>query len=86
MAQGPFDLEYELTVLAGSQPLDPVDDNVDVEVEFENGARYGAIFFTLRNTQTLLSRWRESGECGSGLYFWRDRPIVVERLDRETID
>ena len=63
----------------------PEDDNVDVAVQFENGQRYIASFFTLKNVQTILSRHKSSGESAYGKYFWASDAIIVERLDLETI-
>ena len=38
---------YKINVLASSQELDALDENVDVEVIFDDGCRYTATFFTL---------------------------------------
>lgn len=66
--------------------IDPDDDNVDVWVTFESGESYIATFFTLKNLATLMARYRESGECASGLYVWGSDMIVVERLTDDVID
>lgn len=66
--------------------LDPVDDNVDVFVHFPDGRRYVATFFTVANIQSLMRKDRTTGECAGGLYFWASDMIVVERMDRETIE
>lgn len=64
---------------------DPLDYNVDVVVELEDGRAFGATFFTLANIERLMARWAETGECASGLYFWSASPIVVKRLDESVI-
>ncbi|MBB4636581.1 hypothetical protein [Longimicrobium terrae] len=66
--------------------IDPDDENVDVWVEFESGESYIATFFTLKNLATLMARYRESGECASGLYVWGSDMIVVERLTDDVIE
>ncbi len=76
---------YAIRVLAGSDGIDAINDNVDVEVCFQDGARYAATFFTLENLRHLFENYRRTGECRSGLYLWASNMIVVERLTLETI-
>lgn len=76
---------YKITVHAGLQGLDPLSDNVDVEVIFDNGSRYMATFFTLENIQRIMDRYEQSGECMKGFYFWATDMILVRRLSRENI-
>ncbi|PQV89209.1 hypothetical protein CDT93_21660, partial [Cronobacter sakazakii] len=40
-----------------------MDDNIDVEVLLDNGERYTATFFTLKNIASILERYKNSGEC-----------------------
>jgi hypothetical protein len=65
---------------------DPEDANVDVTVAFENGERYTATFFTVRNLQSLMETYRETGECAGGLYVWSARMIVVARLTKQNVE
>lgn len=76
---------YEVEILDHGQ-LDPDDDNVDVFVSFPDGRRYVATFFTIDNIRSLFAKNRETGECDGGRYFWASDMIIVERLDRETIE
>jgi hypothetical protein len=69
----------------GSGPLDPENDNVDVEVRFETGEVFGATLFTLGNVAALLQKYRQSGECLGGSYFWAADMIIVESLTREAV-
>ncbi|HKO57800.1 MAG TPA: hypothetical protein VJ276_18170 [Thermoanaerobaculia bacterium] len=67
--------------------LNPDDDNVDVFVYFADGKKkYVATFFTVSNIQSVMRKDRGTGECAGGLYFWASNMIVVERLDRETVE
>ena len=61
-------------------------DNVDIEVKLSNGKRYGATFFTLTNIQYIFEKYKSTGECLNGLYFWSSNMIVVEKLTLEVID
>ena len=65
--------------------VDPVADNVDVVVHFEDGSRYTATFFTPENVQLIRARYRESGECADGLYFWASHMILIEHLTWENV-
>jgi hypothetical protein len=56
----------------------PDDDNSDVRVIFDDGRRYAATFFTIKNVAKLL-------EQQPGSYFWASHAIVVTRLDDQTV-
>ena len=77
--------EYKLTIYNGITPLDPNDDNVDVEVTFPNGESFFAVFFTLQNINTLMQQFKKTGECASGLYFCAADMVIVQLLNEETI-
>lgn len=78
---------YTVKVLTGTDELDPWDDNVDVEVEFGDGTRYGATFFTPENIRRLMEQWSRNQEpwCKQGLYFWCTDMVIVRELTVEAI-
>jgi hypothetical protein len=76
---------YKITVFAGTQGIEQLDDNVDVEVVFDDGTRYMATFFTLENVQKIMNNYEQTGECMKGFYFWASDMILVRRLSRENI-
>jgi hypothetical protein len=65
---------------------DPVNDNIDVEVQFKNGERYGASFFTPENIRNLMTRHAHDNEDTQGLYMWCTDMVVVRDLYLETIE
>lgn len=77
---------YRVEVFAGSGPTDPADDNVDVEVTFEDGRRYGATCFTLRNIARLMENYVATGECAGGLYFWCVDLVVIRDVSQPSIE
>ena len=78
---------FELRILGGIGRLDPLDDNVDVEISFpDDERRFSATFFTRRNIDSLIEKNKTTGECASGLYFWGSNLIIVSSLSRETIE
>ncbi len=76
---------YRLTIYGGVAPLDPGNDNVDVQVTFPNGDNFSATFFTLQNIDTLMQRYTKTGECTAGSYFWASNMIIVQKLTEQTI-
>lgn len=77
--------KYKLTIYRGTTPLNSNNDNVDVQVTIPNGERFSAVFFTLRNIEALMKRYKKTGECADGLYFWASNMIIVESLTEKTI-
>lgn len=77
--------KYKLTIYHGTAPLNSNNDNVDVQVTFPNGERFSAVFFTIRNIEALIKRYKKTGECAGGLYFWASNMIIVESLTKKTI-
>ena len=77
--------DYKLTIYGGIGPLNPDNDNVDVQVTFPNGENFSAVFFTLRNIETLMQRYKKTGECAAGMYFWTSDMMIVEKLTEKTI-
>lgn len=72
---------FTVRMLAESDRVDPVDDNVDIEVELSGGAeRWGGTVFTLANLDSLMRRCEQSGECGGGRHFWADHAVIVREL------
>ena len=77
--------DYKLTIYRGIKPLDPDNDNVDVQVTFQNGESFSAVFFTLQNIETLMKHYKKTGECADGLYFWASDMVIVQHLSEKTI-
>jgi hypothetical protein len=82
----PDSLPYVVTWVEDDFGIDPVDDNVDVFVDFSTGERYTATFFTPGNIATLMERYAESGECGNGLYVWASHMIIIARLTKDDVE
>ena len=76
---------YQLTIYNGTAPLNPENDNVDVQVTFPNGESFSAVFFTPQNIDTLMKRYKKTGECAKGLYFWASDMLIVQELTKHTI-
>jgi len=64
----------------------PIDDNSDVIVTFENGARWVATFFSYQNILSLANKNRGTGECLDGKYFVATDMILVDEVTRPRIE
>jgi hypothetical protein len=78
-------VDYTIRAFRGKNATTPLSDNVDVEVIFGTGERFSATFFSLENIRALMTRYRETGECASGTYFWAKDMVVVMSVDDATI-
>jgi hypothetical protein len=71
---------YSIYVHHGLKWVDPKDGNADLEVRFEDGSRYAATFFTLKNLRSLFEKNEQTGECKDGLYLWASDMVIVKEL------
>jgi hypothetical protein len=69
------------------QSIDSIeDDNVDALIFLEDDSSYTATFFTIKNIQSTMDRYRDTGECLSGDFFWAKNMVVLKDLSSNTID
>ena len=64
----------------------PRDDNTDVIVTFEDGARWVASFFAYQYILSLAEKNRQTGECLGGKYFVATDIILVDEVTRQRIE
>jgi hypothetical protein len=65
---------------------DVLNDNIDVEVELDDGTKYTATFFTLLNVHYLMQKHKHiTSENNSGTFFWASDMGIVESLDHNCI-
>ena len=79
-------MKFQVRTPSGRAIAAAIEDNVDVLIDLEGGRSYAATFFTTRNLETLMARYRESGECAYGAYVWASNMIVVAELSEEVVD
>ena len=70
----------------GLQEIDYRDDYTDVIVEMLNGDLFVASFFTFQNIKTKEKTNKEKKLFLNGKYFWADRMIITNSIDRKTIN
>jgi hypothetical protein len=65
---------------------DIYDGNTDVHVTLADGTRWVATFFSYRNVLSLTKKYKGTGECMAGEYFWASDMILVDEVSRERIE
>lgn len=82
-----FNNQYNIWIEADqwADGWDINNDNTDVIVEFKNGTRWIASFFTYSNISKLVEKNRSTGECLGGKYFWSSDMLLVDEISRERI-
>ncbi len=61
-------------------------DNVDVRVVLNGQETYVATFFTLKNIESIMRHFSNTGECLSGTYFWSSNMIITHILTQSNIE
>lgn len=80
-------MNYKISAICNLERIeDPKDFNVDVYVTFESDTWYCITFFTVKNITTIMKNHKKSGESASGTYLWASDMLVVEEINRETIE
>jgi len=77
--------KYTISWVDYEEDLDESNSNLDIHVKFNNGSKYVATFFTLKNIQSLFEKNKKTGECSSGTYFWASDMILITELSSENI-
>lgn len=68
---------YEICfVPSDGEDLDDVC-NIDMWVTLDDGDRWSGTVFTLDEVSRIMDRWRETGECLDGGYFWVWDGLIV---------
>lgn len=60
--------------------------NTDVIITLENNKKHIATFFTYKNIQSLTTKYKESGECLNGKYFWASDMVLIDNCSRKSIE
>ena len=74
-------LKFTIEIIGQIQSIS--NDNVDVYITFENGDKYFATFFTLKNISDLLESYLETGENNNGAFFWSTNMIICKELSMD---
>ena len=64
---------------------DENDENSNVIFKLSDNSYWSGTFYTYQNLFTLSKRNLVSGELLFGKYFYSDKPIFVDKLNKETV-
>ena len=78
-------MNYEIEIIGGLEFINPENDNIDVEITLEDGRVYSASFFTLKNIQEIMNKYKSTGECINGLYFMASDMIIIEEISEDKL-
>jgi hypothetical protein len=67
------------------EPLNEDDSNADVHFVLDDGTKWCASFFTYKNLISLSEKNKETGENLNGKYFYSEKPVFIEKMNKQTI-
>ena len=76
-------MKYKILYPTGYQVKDILNDNIDVNIIFENGDTYFATLFTIKNIEHLMKNAINEIEKK---HFWATDMIIVKDLRQNTIN
>jgi len=62
-----------------------IDDNVDAYIILKSKKKIFFTFFTLKNIENLMLKFKKSGECKGGNFFWAVDMVILDRLTLENM-
>ena len=67
-----------LFMLGADDSAETVED-IDAELRLPDGSRWSASFMTLGAIETVMNRWRQTGEYGDGVFFQCSDLVIVPK-------
>lgn len=74
--------EFKLLVLHELDNFNVAEQNIDFNIIVDN-IKYAGTAVTLKNIEYLMEKFRVSGDCQFGRYFWQSNMLILEEM---TID
>ncbi|NKZ05345.1 hypothetical protein [Actinomadura latina] len=78
---GPFyrvsDPAFDLTVVRWEGHDPATLEEADGHIYLPDGTHYAPTFMTVRTIAAIMDRWRTTGECLNGEYFWCSDLIII---------
>lgn len=71
--------EFTALFMLGADDSAETVEDVDAELRLPDGTRWSASFMTLSAIQTVMKRWRETGEYGGGVFFQCSDLVIVPK-------
>ncbi|QNX04341.1 hypothetical protein [Acinetobacter seifertii] len=74
--------EFKLLVMHELDNFNVAEQNIDFNIIVDN-IKYAGTAVTLKNIEYLMEKFRASGDCQFGRYFWQSNMLILEEM---TID
>lgn len=74
--------EFKLLVMHELNNFNVAEQNIDFNITVAN-IKYAGTAVTLKNIEYLMNKFRASGDCHFGRYFWQSNMLILEEM---TID
>lgn len=74
--------EFKLLVMHELDNFNVAEQNIDFNIIVDN-IKYAGTAVTLKNIEYLMEKFRASGDCHFGRYFWQSNMLILEEM---TID
>lgn len=74
--------EFKLLVMHELNNFNVAEQNIDFNIIVDN-IKYAGTAVTLKNIEYLMNKFRASGDCHFGHYFWQSNMLILEEM---TID
>ncbi|MDQ9036380.1 hypothetical protein RFH07_07070 [Acinetobacter seifertii] len=74
--------EFKLLVMHELDNFNVAEQNIDFNIIVDN-IKYAGTAVTLKNIEYLMNKFRASGDCHFGRYFWQSNMLILEEM---TID
>ncbi|MEU8702628.1 hypothetical protein AB0C61_34225 [Streptomyces sp. NPDC048680] len=71
--------EFTALFLLGADDARETVEDADAELRLPDGTRWSASFMTPGAIETVMHRWRETGEYGGGVFFQCSDLVIVPR-------
>lgn len=76
----------EIQTIRNWEDIDKYCDNEDVYVLLDNGEKYYASFFTMKEIETIIEHYKSSGENLNGSYFWASDMFIINELTKPSVE
>jgi len=71
--------EFKLLVMHELDSFNVAEQNIDFNITVDN-IKYTGTAVTLKNIEYLMKKYRASGDCHFGRYFWQSNMLILEEM------
>lgn len=76
--------EFKLLIMHELDRFNVSEQNVDFNITVDNNT-YAGTAVTLKNVEFLMSKYKTSGECSYGRYFWQHNMVILDEMSLDCL-